>query len=396
MNLKQKFYKKPISCIALASVFAMYGCQKEEIQPSTGLEATSTSNVVQAGNKIEGQYIVVFENNGKKTSGIIQALIARGILAETDETDPIEGLLNGFVAKLSPRQVAQLEKFPDVAYIEQDQILTADAKTISNSTSSESTYTALPGEIIPLGIDLLGYEDGTGKTAWIIDSGVDINNSDLNVDVARSKSYLTSTTSVQDGYGHGTFIAGIIGAKNNGSGIIGVAANASIVALRVLDNAGVGTVSNGIKAVNHVGTYGNAGDVINISLSAPASTTYDNIVKSVAAKGIFFAIAAGNSAADCSTTSPQRVNATNVYTVSAMDHNNQFWANSNFGAPVDRCAPGVNITSLKIGGGTRIDSGTSYAAPHVAGLLLLKGNAMNNIGYVTGDPDGTPDLIPHL
>ncbi|QMU27843.1 S8 family serine peptidase [Adhaeribacter radiodurans] len=392
--MNQKIYKKTISCLALSACLTMYSCQKEELQPSTVAEASSISNATQAKNKIEGQYIVVLKKSNSKVNSIVNALIAKGILTPINSSDLLEGAVNGFVAKLTPQQVIRLEKHPDIAYIEQDQFLTSMA-VMTTDSAAEETYIALPGETVPQGVSMLGYEDGTGKTAWVIDSGVDLNNSDLNVDVTRSKSFLT-TTSVQDGFGHGTAVASIIGAKNNGSGIIGVAANASIVALRVSDDAGAGTVSNAIKAVNQVNTYGKAGDVVNISLASGASAAFDSAVKSVAAKGIFVAIAAGNSGVDCSTTSPQRVNATNVYTVSAMDYNKNFWASSNFGAPVDRCAPGVNIIALKIGSGTKLVTGTSFAAPHVAGLLLLKGNAMSNLGYVTGDKDSTPDLIPHL
>ncbi|KAA5546545.1 S8 family peptidase [Adhaeribacter rhizoryzae] len=394
MNLRRTFYTKTLTCIALASAFTMYGCQKDDFQASPELKATAVANALQANNKVEGQYIVVFKNNGKKAQGIVKSLIARGIISPVEKSDILEGVVNGFVAKLSANQVAQLQKYADVAAIEQDQYLTSDG--VASTTTTTNTYTVLPGETVPQGVAMVGYGDGTGKTAWIIDSGVDINNSDLNVDVARSKSFLTGVTSVQDGYGHGTMIAGIIGAKNNGTGIIGVAPNATIVALRVVDNAGVGTAANAIKAVNHVSTYGKAGDVVNISGSSGVSATYDTAVKTVAAKGIFFAIAAGNSSVDCINNSPQRVNVTNVYTVSAMDYNNYFWTGSNFGSSVDLSAPGVNITSLKIGGGTTYGTGTSFSAPHVAGLLLLQGNAIGTNGTVIGDPDSTPDPIAHF
>jgi subtilisin family serine protease len=201
---------------------------------------------------------------------------------------------------------------------------------------------------------------------------------------------------VQDGYGHGTMVAGIIGAKNNSIGVVGVAANATIVALRVLDNSGNGSLTNLIRAVNHVNTYGKAGDVVNISLAASPSSTLDNAIRTAAAKGIYFSIAAGNYATDCSTSSPQRVDATNVYTVSAMDQNKYFWNSSNFGFPIDRAAPGVNITSTNKNGTYSTGHGTSYAAPHVAGALLLRGNAIGRNGTVIGDRDSWIDSIVGL
>src|SRR5678815_3248042 len=112
----------------------------------------------------------------------------------------------------------------------------------------------------------VGYGDGTGKTAWIIDSGIDFDHPDLNVDVKRSKSFLTGNTSADDENGHGTHVAGIIGAKNNNFGVLGVASGANLVSLRVLDKDGNGTLSSIIQALAYVNANGKAGDVVNMSI----------------------------------------------------------------------------------------------------------------------------------
>ncbi|GAB3176826.1 S8 family serine peptidase [Telluribacter humicola] len=109
-------------------------------------------------------------------------------------------------------------------------------------------------------------------------------------------------------------------------------------------------------------------------------------------KGIKFAIAAGNSSADANTASPARVNHTNVYTVSAHNSADAFASFSNFGnPPIDYCAPGVSILSTWKGGGYNTISGTSMAAPHVCGILLL--GSVQTRGSVNGDPDGKPDPL---
>lgn len=253
--------------------------------------------------------------------------------------------------------------------------------------------TPLMGESLPWHISMNGFGDGTGKTVYIIDSGVDTDHPDLNVDLLRSRSLIYGDESIEDGFGHGTQVAGIIGAKNNGTGMIGVAANATIVALRVFDNTGYGTVSRAINAVNYVSNTGKSGDVVNMSLGSGVSSTLDNAVMTAASKGILFAIAAGNSATDCTMNSPARVNAPGVYTVSAMDRYQYLWSSSNFGAPVDFTAPGVGITTTKIGGGLSSGAtGTSFAAPHVAGILLLRGEVFAQ-GTVNGDKDSWPDPI---
>ncbi|WP_083610164.1 S8 family serine peptidase [Pontibacter flavimaris] len=256
-----------------------------------------------------------------------------------------------------------------------------------------NSITPLAGETVAWNIERVGYGDGTGKTVWIIDSGIDTDHADLNVDTARSFSFIYGNPSIEDGYGHGTSVAGVIGAKNNGSGMLGVASNATIIALRVFDDAGAGTVSRAISAVNHVNRNGKPGDVVNMSLGSGISSTLDNAVMTAAANGILFAIAAGNSAVDCSGTSPARVNAPGVYTISAIDSYNKLWSSSNFGAGVDFAAPGVNVTATnKSGSFSSGHYGTSMAAPHVAGILALRGEVLSQ-GIITGDKDSTPDPV---
>ncbi|WP_299699931.1 S8 family serine peptidase [uncultured Pontibacter sp.] len=471
---------KAFSGIALASVFSLTSCQKEDFMEEQFQTETEQVNPLH-GQAIPGQYIVVFKNGSNKLSatGIssmnmagraaTNALRERMLLAAGVEREALqqtfEGTVNGFAARLTNEQLNKLRQNPDVAYIEQDRILalarpTKDGDTTTKGGGNKNTdsgtttkgngkktsepaptdpiveeptptepiaeepaptepvveepapsepieepvieepasspynkITALPGETIPWHIAMNGYGDGTGKTVWVIDSGIDTDHPDLNVDLSRSVSLIYGVSSVEDGYGHGTTVAGIIAAKNNGTGMIGVAANATVIALRVFDDTGYGTMSRAISAVNHVINNGKAGDVVNLSLGGGISSTLDNAVITAANKGILFAIAAGNSAVDCSVNSPARVNAPGVYTVSAMDRYQNFWANSNYGAPVDFIAPGVSVTSTRIGGGIGSGgSGTSYASPHVAGILLLRGEVLSQ-GIVNGDKDSWPDPI---
>jgi subtilisin len=120
----------------------------------------------------------------------------------------------------------------------------------------------------------VGYGDGTGKTAWIIDAGIDVDHPDLNVDKERSVSYVNGKT-FDDDNGHGTHVAGIIGAKNNREGIMGVASNARLVSLKVMNEVGEGQLSNVMVAVGHVYRNGKPGDIVNLtapSAEAPSST----------------------------------------------------------------------------------------------------------------------------
>ena len=109
--------------------------------------------------------------------------------------------------------------------------------------------------------------------------------------------------------------------------------------------------------------------------------------------GISFSLAAGNSGDDANNYEPAHVEHPNVYTVSAVDQNDEFAYFSNWGnPPVDVAAPGVNILSTKKGGGVTTMSGTSMAAPHVCGILLVNGSVSQN-GFAVNDPDGSADPI---
>lgn len=253
------------------------------------------------------------------------------------------------------------------------------------------------GQETPWGITRVnGGVDGTGLNAWIIDTGIDLDHPDLNVDVNRSVNLVSSGSDNggDDGNGHGTHVAGTVGAIDNDIGVIGVAANANVIAVRVLDNNGSGSFSDVIAGVDHVAANGAPGDVANMSLGGGFSQSVNDAVAAAADQGIIFSLAAGNSSDDANDSSPASTEHPNVYTVSAMDDTDTFASFSNFGNPPIECAaPGVDVLSTYNDGGTRFLSGTSMSAPHVAGLILITNASVNFDGNVSGDPDGNPDPI---
>jgi len=167
--------------------------------------------------------------------------------------------------------------------------------------------------------------------------------------------------------------------------------------LRVLDKDGNGNLSYIIQALAYINTAASAGDVVNMSVGGESgSSILDQQVQNTAARGIYFAIAAGNDDKLADLSSPARVNAQNVYTVSAVDSLDNFASFSNYGNDVvDFAAPGVHILSTWMGNRYAYASGNSMAAPHVAGLLLLRGRNITSSGVAKNDPDGTPDPIAH-
>ena len=301
--------------------------------------------------------------------------------------------LNGVTLKLSHKELTMLKDDPRIAYIEQDQIITLAPPKVAAKPGGGASPQETPWGITRVN----GVSSYSGSNvAWIIDTGIDLDHPDLNVDVARSESFITwggpSSASPEDEHGHGTHVAGTVGALNNSIGVIGVAPGAKVVAVRVLDRRGSGSISSVVAGVDYVGANGARGDVANMSLGGSVSQAMDDAVVAASANGIKFCLAAGNEADDANNHSPARANGPNVFTISAMREGDTWASFSNFGnPPIDYCAPGVAVKSTWKNGGYNTISGTSMATPHAAGVLLL-GNAKAS-GTVSGDPDGNPDTI---
>ena len=344
------------------------------------------------GNIIPDQYVVAYRQNqsgdliSARSRGDAMQILRKYQLSETNLVQFIQGNNPGMVVKANADQLQLLRADASIESIEPDRIVALG-----------TCFTVVNPRLITWNALRVGYGDGRGKTAWIIDSGVDLDHPDLNVDAMRSRSFLTGQTTAEDNNGHGTHVAGIIGAKNNNIGILGVASEASIVALKVLDNEGEGTLSGIQAALGYIEQNASPGDVVNISVGLEGISDYlDTRVMRMANKGIYFSIAAGNDSKAASGYSPARANGINIFTVSAVDSLNRFASFSNYGNDVvDYAAPGVEIPSCFLNGRYAIMSGTSMAAPHVAGLLLLNGNKLSSTVTARNDPDGTADPVAH-
>ena len=306
--------------------------------------------------------------------------------------------VEGFAAVLSDEQLEVLGSDPRVQSIEQDYlIILAPPPGKGPNKDEEDGGDGSTSQVTPWGITRVngGANYAGSNKAYILDSGIDLDHEDLNVDASSGWNAFTRGKdggSLDDGNGHGTHVAGTIAAINNNVGVVGVAAGATVVPVKVLDSRGSGSYSGVIAGVDFVGATGSNGDVANMSLGGPLSDALNAAVIAAGQKGIKFSLAAGNEAQDANNVSPASANGTNVYTISAMSEGDNWASFSNFSnPPVDYCAPGVAIESTWKNGGYNTISGTSMAAPHVAGLLLL-GN-LSTDGTVNGDPDGNADPI---
>jgi len=369
-------------------------CKKNNSSDSNNTKEPECEPVHFSSTTADGTYIVML-NREKAISRTIQGadevraitndLFLRHRIAGGQLEDVLNSVNAGFIARLSPAQAAELQTDSQVQLVEPDRVIKLGV----------GCFTVVAPSTAQWGVRMIGAGDGTGKRVWIIDTGVDSDHPDLNVDKTLSKSFLTNETSIEDNNGHGTHVAGIIGALNNTRGVLGVASGVSIIALKALNGEGEGNSSGLIKALNYVGQNAQAGEVVNMSLGTDTiSLALDNAVRTLADRGILFAIAAGNDAKAANLNSPARVNSPNVFTVSAIDSLGRFAKFSNYGNDVvDLAAPGVDIISTWTEGRYARLSGTSMAAPHVAGILVLKGKNFTTKGVATNDPDGVPDGI---
>ena len=392
----QRFFSWATLLYAALAGLSLFGCRGDrDIEPifsADCLVKASANN----GQAIVGSYIVTYQPvssplttpNGRMAAAetAVAQLLTRHHIVSDQTALLAAGEQTSFLAQLTTKESEQLRNDPAVDMVEPDRVM-----SVCNCVDVATTSTLL------WNIQQTGYGRGdlqTTKTVWVVDTGIDLDHPDLNVDTGRSRSFVSGVTSADDQNGHGTHVAGIIGAKNNGLGVTGVASGARLVALKVLNQLGEGRLSGIIQAVNHVIQNGRPGDVVNLSLGGEGtSATLERVIRQAADAGLLFAIAAGNEGENSDNYSPARVNHPNVFTVSAMDRNNKFATFSNFGPSVDVCAYGVRITSTYKDGRYAILSGTSMAAPHVAGLLLIRGNKLPTRGLVIGDPDGKADPV---
>lgn len=391
--------KKIFILFFIVILLALIGCQKED---STLVSTISDDISLQkSGDIIDGQYIVIFDEkqSGLKSRGSGYLLNQNKIKAQARELFQKSNVtqkqlkhvyasaLEGFSVSLTMAELDALGKNSNIKIYPDRFVMLGKPNPVP----------VQPPQSVPWGIARVGYANYTGThLAWIIDTGIDLNHPDLNVNTLKAKTFVTRTTTAEDDNGHGTHCAGIVAAKNNTIGVVGVASNAYVVPVKVLDKRGSGALSTIIAGVDYVAANSTAGDAANLSLGGSAYDPIDQAVINLGLGGVFVAMAAGNESDDANNHSPARANGLNLYTVSACDINDNWATFSNYGnPPIDYCAPGVSIYSTYKRDNYATMSGTSMAAPHVCGLLLLTNGNLTTSGYVNNDPDGNPDPIAH-
>jgi subtilisin len=351
----------------------------------------------------------------------------------------------GFSADLPPAAVWAVARSGLVKGIEPDRVVTIGLH--------ENDFQTVPTGVRRVGTDenpVTGIADGPGPDLdidiAIIDTGIQPDHPDLRVVGGYTSVRDPETDDCgtggpwDDDHGHGTHVAGTAAAKNNGTGVVGVAPGARLWALKVMNGEGKGCMSDVIEGVDWVTANAGTIDVVNMSLGGGNFQPLCLAIEASVAAGVIYVAAAGNAAKDAEGTSP--ANCDSAITVSAIadfdgepgglnddtinfgkcmqTKDDHFACFSNFGEAVDIAAPGVRILSTYLNGMYATSSGTSMAAPHVAGgvavFVLDTGYsggagaaavmaAMESAGYTTpqggpcgftGDPDEYPEPLLHI
>jgi subtilisin len=322
--------------------------------------------------------------------------------------------VHGLAGKVAPGQLRALKDDPRVLSVVPDRLVTAIGKPVSEASAPAPVT---PAQVIPAGVQKIGAAPGSlsvtgnGIGVAVVDTGLDFNHADLQ---PLGNVSFSAFTSPSDDNGHGTHVGGIIAARNNSRDVVGVAPNATLYAVKVLNQNGSGSDATIIAGLDWVAANESLVSppirVVNMSLgrlgNVDDNPSLRTAVQTLTEKGIAVIVAAGN---DANTEVSQQVPATypEVIAVASTTARNGTNANRRFngfipadtasyfttdgrfdpltGIGVTISAPGeeqeniskagfiesVGILSTKLGGGTTRLSGTSMAAPHVAGVITL-------------------------
>jgi len=235
-------------------------------------------------------------------------------------------------------------------------------------------------------INLAGVDrTGRGVKVGVLDTGVDSSHPDIGRNVKGGMDIISGTASARDDNGHGTHVSGTIAALRNGVGVVGVAPDASVYSVKVLDSRGSGKLSNLVQGMEWC--VSQQIKVVNLSLSASKENqTFRDVVLAARRAGITMVCAAGNSGP-----SPNSVGYPARYVetiaVAAVDDRDSVPNFSSRGREIAVSAPGVDVLSTWPGRRYRKSSGTSMAAPHVTGAVAL---------MLEADPALTPSEVKSI
>lgn len=345
--------------LALAAALALGAQTGASAEPAP---AEAAVHYAGAPNGVPGSYLVVLDParaSARTPRG--RSVVERfgGTVRRT-----YDSALNGFSAQMSQRQARRLAADPAVVAVAQNRKLRLDSTQPSPPSWGVDR---IDQRRLPLN-ESYTYPNaaGQGVTAYVIDTGINISHQDFGGRASYGYDAIEDDFEADDMHGHGTHVAGTLAGTT-----FGVAKQAKVVAVRVLDWNGEGTTEQVVAGIDWVTRNAVKPAVANMSLGGDPDEVLDAAVRGSIASGITYAVAAGNQTMDASGHSPARVS--QALTVGATNDHDARSSYSNFGPLVDLFAPGDSITSAVFWGDdwSTVMSGTSMATPHVAGAAAL-------------------------
>jgi len=347
------------------------------------IQAGELKKAANPDNVIQDQYIVVYKDAALAKGGM--ALNANAMKSAVDNASAqlaksmnvsvqkkFSAALRGAVFEMDEKTAAKMAKHPLVDFIEPDQRVTLNA-TQNNATWGLDRVDQRSGS---LDSQYTYNTTASNVNVYILDTGVN-NHSDFGGRVSSGYDFIDNDNNTSDCQGHGTHVAGTVA-----SATYGVAKGADVIGVRVLDCQGSGSYSGIISGIDWVAQNHVKPAVANMSLGGGASSSVDNATNNLVSAGVVTVVAAGNDNSNACNYSPAR--ATNAITVGSTTSSDSRSSFSNYGSCVDIFAPGSNITSTSMNGGSQTMSGTSMASPHVAGVAAL---------YLANNPNATPSQV---
>lgn len=370
---KSKGNRRRIS-VSIAAAVAAGAIGAAIALPAHANEVAAQGTIIGASSAeaIEGSYIVTLKQ-GQMTAGSADA---KSLMSKYDGkvTETYQAALNGYAAELDASEARKLAADPAVDQVFANQKISLNAEQASPPSWG---LDRIDQPNLPLD-DSYTYPDsaGSGATVYVIDTGVHVTHEDFGGRAVHGYDAVDGDDDASDGNGHGTHVASTAAGE-----AYGVAKDADIVAVRVLDDNGSGTTAGVIAGVDWVTENADGASVANMSLGGGVDQALDQAVANSIDSGVSYAVAAGNSNADAANFSPARVDT--AITVGATDDDDSRASYSNYGSAVNIFAPGSNITAAWHTGdsATNTISGTSMASPHVAGVVAL---------YLSDNPGASP------